>query len=244
MSPSKFKSKDSISVVIPAYNEENSLLDAVNIVTRVLSHLVKEYEIIIVNDGSTDNTGDIANRIALKNKSVTVVNHKSNEGFGITFRDGIRIASKRYITGFPADNDLERETFEDIVTARKNDSIVITYATDMSQREVIRQIISIGYTKIMNSIFGLNLRYYNGYFICPTKLIKTLTLKSEGFTLFAEIKIKLIKKGIKYIELPYDCALRLYGTSKALTGKSILQALRFVPAIIGDIYFSKIENPR
>lgn len=230
--------KDSISIIIPAYNEENTIEEAVNIVTSVVSKKTKDYEIIIINDGSTDTTGKIAKRIAVSDKKVKVIHHKNNEGFGITFRDGLEMASKQYITGFPADNDLLRETFEDIVSARKSDCIVITYATDMSQREIVRQIISIGYTKIMNLVVGLDLKYYNGYFICPSNLIQSLTLKSEGFTLFAEIKIKLIKNGIKYIEIPYDCALRLYGASKALTGKSVLQTVRFIPSIIGYIYFT------
>lgn len=131
-----------------------------------------------------------------------------------------------------------KETFEDIVTARNNDCIVTTYATDMSKRELIRQIASISYTKMMNIIFGLKLKYYNGYFICPSEIIQTLDLKSEGFTLFAEIKLKLIKKiRLKYIEIPYDCALRLWGSSKALTWKSIIQTTKMFPILITDIYF-------
>lgn len=230
--------KDSISVIVPAYNEEKSLEGAVRIVTGVVSKVTNDYEILIINDGSTDSTGKIASHIAKTNKKVKVLHHKKNEGFGITFRDGINISSYQYITGFPADNDLLRESFEDIVSARKKDRIVITYTTDMSQREIVRQIISLVYTKIMNLVFGLHIKYYNGYFICPSDLLKSLTLKSEGFTLFAEIKIKLIKNGVKYIEIPYECALRKYGTSKALTKKGIVQTLRFIPTIVNDMYFS------
>lgn len=225
--------KDSVSIIIPAYNEEHSIEKAVQIAARVVSRDVKNYEIIIVNDGSTDATGKIANRIREKNKHVKVIHHDFNQGFGSTFNDGIQAASKKYITGFPADNDLFEETFQDIVSARKNDYIVTTYMSDMSIRNRPRQIISITYTKIMNIIFGLKLRYYNGYFICPSKIMQTLNLKSGGFTLFAEIKIKLIKKyGLKYIEIPYVCGPRLWGTSKALTGKSILQTIMMIPILI------------
>lgn len=233
--------KDSISVIIPAYNEEHSLKEAVRIARGVVSHEVSDYEIIIVNDGSTDTTGTIAQRLAGKQPRVHVIHHKYNEGFGAAFKDGFAVASKKYVTGFPADNDLHRGTFEDIVTARKNDCIAITYAPDMSQRKIIRQIISIAYTKIMNLVFGLDLKYYNGYFICPSKVMQSLTLTSEGFTLFAEIKIKLIKKGVRYIEIPYVCGSRRFGASKSLTLKSIIQTIATIPILIWDVYVKALR---
>lgn len=229
--------KDSISVIVPAFNEENSLEEAVKVAADVVSDEVKDYEIIIVNDGSTDATGTIAERLAQKNTHVNVIHHPHNEGFGATFRDGLEVASKKYVTGFPADNDVYRETFQDIVMARKNNCIVITYMSDMSQRNIIRRIISLWFTILMNFIFGLKLKYYNGYFICPSEIIKSLNLKSQGFTLFAEIKIKLIKKGVKYIELPYKCAPRVWGVSKALTWKNFFQTLYAIIVLITEIYF-------
>lgn len=229
--------KDSISIIIPAYNEEHSLLDAVNIAERVVSRVVGDYEIIIVNDGSTDGTGRIADRIRGKNRHVRVIHHRSNQGFGSTFKDGIRAASKTYCTGFPADNDLYEDTFRDIVSARKKDCIVMTYMSDTSLRNRPRRIISTIYTIIVNFLFRLKLQYYNGYFICPTTVLQRLDLKSEGFTLFAEIKIKLIKKyEFNYREIPYVCGPRLWGTSKALTPKSILQTVTMIPILLSDIY--------
>lgn len=229
--------KDSISVIIPAYNEEKSLRDAVKVASRVIAKETKDYEIIVVNDGSIDDTGKIAKRIVLENTHVKFVAHGQNMGFGTTFRDGLAIATKEYITGFPADNDMYEDTFRDIVTARRIDHIGLTYMSDMSHRTLKRKLITYLYTKIINSIFGLKLKYYNGYFICPRQMVQSLNLKSTGFTLFAEIKIKLIRSGIRYIEIPYECAPRLYGTSKALTFKSIIQTFTMIPILIWDIHF-------
>lgn len=78
--------KDSISIIIPAYNEEYSLADAVRVVVSVVSKEVSDYEVIIINDGSTDATGHIANRIQKKNNHVMVVHHPSNQGFGTTLK--------------------------------------------------------------------------------------------------------------------------------------------------------------
>lgn len=228
--------KDSISIITPAFNEEHSLEDAVDSASRVAASLVKEYEIIIVDDGSTDRTPVLADRLARENTFVTTIHHKQNEGFGSAFRDGLAIASKKYLTGFPADNDLREETFKDIILSRKPDRLVMTYMVDSTQRSLFRRIISICYTKIMNMIFSLELKYFNGYFICPTPMIKSLTLKSEGHSLFAEIKIKLIKKGVNYTEIPYVCGKRSWGKSKALRLKNIVQTLTMIPIIISDTY--------
>lgn len=228
--------KDSVSVIIPAYNERESLEQAVNVVHNVLSEISADFEIIVVNDGSTDTTGIIADRIALTNKHVKVIHHKVNKGFGLTFRDGIAVASKEYITGFPADNDLNRNTFKTLLVLRKRDCIVSLYMITMSERELIRKIISIAFLNMMNLIFRINLKYYNGYFICPTKLLTKIPLKSKGFTLFAEIKIRLIHKGVKIIEIPFKYKPRENGISKALSLKNIIQTISFLPEIISDIY--------
>lgn len=219
--------KDSISVIMPAYSEARTLKDAVKVAIAVLRDFTQDFEIIIVDDGSTDSTLHLAMAIAKKNSRVSFIHHQSNEGFGRTFRDGLAMASKEYVTGFPADNDLSTVTFRNLIAARRPDAIVSTYMTSMREREFIRQIFSHAFTNMMNLLFGLKLKYYTGYFIGPRKLIQPLTLTSNGFTLFPEIKIRLIKQGVPCIEIPFEYKPRLFGASKSLDLKNILQALSF-----------------
>lgn len=229
--------KESVSVIIPAYNEQENIEGAVKTVQGVLTKELPDYEIIIIDDGSKDATGKIAEHIAQKNSRIKVFHHKINEGIGAAFKDGLRIATKYYVTGFPGDNDFSSPSFKDLVSARKKDAFVSSYMTTMADRELVRQIISNFYTKAMNILFGLKLKYYNGYFICPLRFVQSVQLKSTGFTFFSEVKIKVIKRNVKYIEIPFTYIPRLHGTSKALTWKSIFQTLYFLPVIIRDIYF-------
>lgn len=232
---------DTVTVIIPAYNEEENIAAAVKTAIDVVSKLFSDFKIFIVNDGSTDTTGKIADQLASKNNNITVVHHQRNEGIGAAFRDGIAMASHYYLTGFPGDNDFSKEAFGNLLMARKKNCFVSSYMTDTSDREAIRQIISIFFSKMMNLIFHLRLKYYNGYFICPLKFVQPIRIKSPGFTFFAEIKIKVIKKNVKYIEIPFTYIPRLRGVSKALTWKSVFQTLYFIPVIIRDVHFTSYK---
>src|SRR3989344_5177542 len=121
---------------------------------------------------------------------IKVIHHQRNLGFGRAFRTGINGSSKNYLAGYPSDCDLPIENFKEIISKRSEADIVTSYLTNMSDRPVFRKLYSESFTKIVNLLFGLNLKYFNGYFIARADKLKGLNLKSEGFTLFAEIKIK------------------------------------------------------
>lgn len=228
---------DSVSVIIPAYNEEGDIERAIKIASRIILGCKLDYEIIVVDDGSTDGTGQKIAKCMKKNRRIKVVTHEKNQGFGQTIRDGIKAASKTYITGFPADIDFSLDTLKDIVSARNKADVVSTYMTNLSKRPLVRKIISTFFIKLMNLIFRLNLKYYNGYFICRGRTLKKLKLRSSGFTIFAEAKIRLCKSGASFAEIPFENRPRLHGVSKALTWKSLIQTIQIIPILIKDIYF-------
>lgn len=229
--------KDSVSVIIPAFNEEIDIAEAVSTVLKLTSSCIKDYEIIVINDGSIDHTGEIVAKLAQQNKRIRVVTHKKNLGIGEVYRSGITYATKKYLTGFPADLDMTANTLQDLIMRRQKADMVSSYMTNMSSRKFARKILSVFYIKFMNLIFGLDLNYYNGYFICSLELLRSLKLKSKGFTIYAEIKVKLIKKGVSLREIPFETKPRLHGISKATSLKSIWQTIYGVLSLVRDIYF-------
>ena len=230
--------KDSVSVIIPAYNEEENIELAARTVINVLSNIgIKDYEILIINDGSTDRTKTIINNLAGKNTHIRTIHHVQNQGIGSAFRTGIQNATKVYFTGFPADMDWSIDSFKNLVLAKKEHCFVSCYLENMEDRQFRRQLISQSFTIVMNIIFRLKFRYYNGYFICPTEILKQIEFNSDGFTIFAEIKVKVIRKGVTFIEISSEHRPRLHGVSKAYTVKNILRTFSFLPSLINDIYF-------
>lgn len=235
---------DSISVIIPTYNEELNIKMAVKTITGIVSRIVNDYELLIVNDGSADATAKILRDLTQKDDRIKVISHPTNKGIGEAFRSGIRAASKTYITGFPADIDFSLETYKHLLLARKRNYFVSSFVTNMYDREVTRQITSIVFTAMMNFIFRLKLKYYNGYFICPSGILKNMPLKSTGFTIFAEIKIRAIYDHVPFTEIPFETRLRQRGVSKALSWMTIAKTLWFLPALIGDIYLNSNYRKR
>ena len=230
--------KDSITVVIPAFNEEENIEKSVEVVSKTVGSVVEDYEILIVNDGSKDNTGVIAQKLTQQDKRVRLITHKTNLGMGATLLDGFRNAGKTYITGYPADVDMSIKSFKELLLARGKAEMVSSYMTNFSDRTPARRVISILFIKVMNFIFRLNLRYYNGYFICRKTLLDNLKIKSKGFTISAEIKIRLIKNGVSFTDIPFKHVPRVFGVSKALTVKNILQTIYIILVLIKDIYLT------
>jgi hypothetical protein len=102
---------------------------------------------------------------------------------------------------------------------------------------MLRNIISKTFIIIANLLFGMNLRYFNGSFICETKVLRDLDLKSKGLTIYAEAKIRLIKSGYSYTEVPFEHIGRKYGSSKAVNIKSLFETLDIIRILVADIYF-------
>ncbi len=227
---------DSVSVIIPAFNEEENIQKTIQLVQTLVRQCINDFEIVVVNDGSIDRTEEIIWAATKKSRQVRLVSHKTNEGLGKALRDGFRAASKTYVTGYPADNDQSSRILTDLIRNRKKADLVSSYVTNLHSRPFVRRVISVFFVNLMNAIFRLHLKYYNGYFICRRDLLEKISLFSEGFTIFAEVKVKLIKKGVTFVELPYKTAPRLKGNSKALRFKNIVQTILFIPQLFKDIY--------
>jgi glycosyltransferase involved in cell wall biosynthesis len=192
----------SLTVVIPALNEAGNIQGSIDAVTSAVQRYVDDYEIIIVNDGSTDRTLEIVQDNMINNPRVRVVSHEKPWGFGASYHDGRRQATKTYTVMVHGDNAFDKDTLANFISNTGKADIICGYIANPEARNWTRRLISFVYTTGMNILFGMHLRYFNGLQIHRTEWLRRADVKSDGFGFQAELLIRAIKEGQSYLEVP------------------------------------------
>jgi hypothetical protein len=176
----------SVSVFFPCYNEQANVEKTVYKAVSVLDKINADYEIIIVDDGSRDATGAVADEIAAKNKRVKVVHHKTNLGYGSAIRSGIRASTKKLIFFTDGDGQFDINELPPLFPLTNQFDIVNCF----------RSLNGFCWTKLVCFLFGLKVRDID----CAFKLFKRevfgqFELVSTGALISTEILARAARKG-------------------------------------------------
>jgi dolichol-phosphate mannosyltransferase len=215
--------KTSITVIIPALNEEGAIKAVVIDTLKALKDRFESYEIIIFDDGSTDATGKIADQLARDSGTVRVIHHERTMGLGFSVRSGYDVATKEYVMWVPGDHGMKSDSLDVMFDSLDGSDIVIPYIANPEFRSKKRQLVSQAYVSILNLAFGLKLRYYNGPLIYRTSIIQNITTTMLGFGFFSEALILSLKNGASYVEVPTFHQRRAHGSSKAFSLKNLVE---------------------
>ena len=225
--------KKSVSIIVTAFNEEDNISDAIKSILKAFHGIITDYEILIVNDGSTDNTQTVIEREIKKNRHIHLINNPVNQGVGTSFQTALKQARKTYVTVFPGDNDMSSKSLKELCQKMNSADLVITYPASQ-HRSSARKILSLTFTKFLNILFRQKIKYYNGPFIAKLTLFKNLPLKSTGFLIFAEFKLKLISQGYSYVEIPFVHVGRKHGNSKAVSISNLIDVAKTTLFLVID----------
>lgn len=215
----------SISLIMPAYNEEKTIEFSVNSACEKLRQYGFDYEILIFDDASSDKTGKIADRLALEDEKIKVFHNARNMNLGFNFARGIDMASKEYTGLLPCHGQTAIESFDNLLPALLKADVVVTYISNPKVRPLTRRIISKINVILVNLIFGLRLKYYHLNFY-RTEILKKIPTSTESYALMVELLIQAVKSGASYIEIPILLKKREFGKSKALRPKNIINILK------------------
>lgn len=205
----------SISVVLPAFNEQQALPPLVTRLIAILESYSADFEIIIINDGSTDQTPTIASELAQNLKNVRCIHHHRNLGFGEALKTGISAARMEYWVWLPSDGEFRPEEFQKLIDHTNRNPIVVGYPIE-DTRIPVRRILSATYQRLLRQIFRHNCRYFNGPVLYRRNLISGLSIRSSGFSATAEILIRALENNPHFIEIPLKLSPRNGGRSQAL----------------------------
>lgn len=213
-----------ISFIVPAYNEAASIEDTFNEVLK-LARFFTNYQIVMINDYSEDETPQLLNKLAASNSNVTVIHNERNKGFGASYRIGYQAASGSYCMLIPGDNSHPAETVTPIIQCMGDADIIIPYVTNPNARSKSRQFISWLFISIVNKVSGLNIPYYNGLVLHKTSLLRSVQSTTDGFAYQAEILVELITGGASYKTVATEIEERSGKGSKAFKLRNVVQVI-------------------
>lgn len=224
-----------MSFIVTALNEEANIQSTVKQVLKAAQERGFPFEILLINDGSTDNTGPIMDELASQNRNIRVLHNEHNLGLGGAYKRGVSAAHGTYAMIVPGDNTWPSESLDEIIAEVGKADIVIPYQVNSSERPLMRRVGSWGFTTCLNNLFKLNIRYYNGLVVHRTELLRKISINTNGFAYQAEALIKLLKRGHSYVEVGVIVAERKAGRSRALLPKNLLNVLKAIYYLYHEI---------
>ena len=212
-----------ISFIVPALNEGEGIVETVRQIKIAAETLFDRFEVVLVNDGSTDNTGEVMDRLAAADARVRAVHNPVNLGLGGAYKRGVEAARLDYVIMVPGDNAHPADGLVPILARIGEADIIIPYVINREARSYIRRVLSGGFSGIINVLFGLQVPYFNGLVLHRRELVLAARIETNSFAYQAEALIKLIRRGHSWVAVGTEIAERSAGNTKAFRFRNVRQ---------------------
>jgi glycosyltransferase involved in cell wall biosynthesis len=215
-----------LSIIIPAYNEGSNLSATIDESTRMLAGAESQvsYELIVVDDGSSDGTGRLADAIANEREHVRVVHHSANQGFGAALRTGFSVAQGAFVTVIPADGEVRvGEALALYALAGDADLVVSSRIRSMPLH---REILTKAFHQLQHLVLGFNPAGMDGIFVARRTVVEATPLHSTTGLLQFELFMHCVRRGCSIRRGVMQASPRYSGASKVTKVLSVAKTLR------------------
>ncbi len=224
-----------ISVVFPCYNEEPNVENTTRAALRALGRVCEDFEVIIVNDGSTDRTGEIADRLAREHPKVRAVHNHPNLGYGGALKRGFLEAKKTLVFYTDGDGQFDFEEIDKLLPLLGRYEIVAAYRINRKDPP-LRRVNAFCWTALVNVLFGLWLRDIDCAFkIYPRKLFDEIEMRSTGALIDAEVLARAKRLGYTIGQTGVHHHIRTAGEQSGANLRVILRAFKELFLLYADI---------
>ena len=229
-----------LSVVAPAFNEETTIGTVVREWLDVLMQEEKTWEIIVTNDGSTDNTDGILTTLASEHNEITVISLPSNQGCGYALREAILRARGRYVVSIDSDGQFDLSEYGRLLKKLDEGYDIVTGFRHKKIDSTLRVFLDRVLNLLVRIFFGVSLKDTN----CALKIYKQACLRqisidSRGYTIPTEILIKAQAQGFRIGEMGITHRERPRGESKLRAFKVSWQMILFFSYLKLKLYLYK-----
>jgi len=218
------KTQYSISFVLPMYNEKEAIEDTVEEVRIIADAITDEYEVIISDDASTDDSFTIARGLSEKDPRIKVIRQKKNTKFGGALAAGLKHATKDIILYTDSDLPISLLDIKKSLPLIDNADIVTAASIIKKGENIKRKIISKGYNLLLAILFNIRINDVNsGYKIFRREVLQGMEFISRSPFIDAEIFLKAKRKKARIVEYPIIFRTRRQGSSKVARLSVIMQ---------------------
>jgi glycosyltransferase involved in cell wall biosynthesis len=237
-----------ISIVLPAYNEDENLQVAVDRALEVIPGLVSDFEVIIVDDGSTDHTGEVARRlIGEHHPAVRLAVHPSNRGYGAALRTGFALARFDLIFYTDSDNQFDFSDLRHFLPLIDEYDLIVGFRV-YRYDTVLRSILSWIYNRIVRILFRVRVRDVDcSYKLFRREVLEKIVVECNDFFVDAELiakarrwNFRLLEKGVRhYPRMAGETTVRPSHILKTLKRIALMWKRIYYP---GRPYLERLAN--
>jgi glycosyltransferase involved in cell wall biosynthesis len=221
--------KPTVSLVIPMFNEELNIEHAITAAVEALQKYSDDYEVIIVDDASTDGSPQFVARMTTENPRIRTIRHDKNRKLGGALKSGYTAASKDLVLYMDADLPFDPDVLGRAIRAMDvtGADLIAGYRLDRTIEGLRRTIYSYVYNAIIGVLFGWPHRDINFSFkLMKREVLEAIELKSEGSLIDAELIVKAKNRGFAIQQIGLDYFPRIRGTSHLSSPAVILKIFR------------------
>ena len=225
----------SLTITFPCYNEEANVERVTRAALEVASRITPDHEVLIVNDGSRDRTGEIGEQLAASLAGVRIVHNRPNRGYGGALSRGFREATKNWIFYTDGDGQFDMNELPPLIALLKDYDIVSCYRIDR-QDPVMRKVNAFCWSSLVNVLFNIGLRDIDCAFkIYPRTFIEQIEMHSTGALIDTEMLAKARRLGYSIVQRGVHHYPRKAGQQTGANLKVIGRAFRELFKLYGDI---------
>lgn len=203
-----------ISFVFPMFNEADNIEETIRKASSLAKTLTDDYEIVIVDDASTDSSGDIVDRLSLADNHIRSIRLKSNTKFGGALREGLKAAAKEVVVYTDSDFPAKEEDVKKAINLLEDADVVTAYSLVLKDSSLKRIIMSKAYNFLVHLLFGFKIRDINsGLKIYRREVLRGLNLRSKSPFIDVEIFAEAIRRNFKIKQYGLIFELRTKGRS-------------------------------
>ena len=223
-----------ITLFIACYDEQENIIGTLREVVAAMAELSLTWEIIIIDDASTDNSVALVKGFMSDNPalSVILVVRDKNRGLAHNFVDAAFCGNGKYFRLINGDNvESSRQIATVLSHVGEADMLIPTHVQN-SSRSLFRRLLSRLFTAAVNMISGYSIYYYNGCSVHLRHDVQRWHSSCVGFDFQADLITRLLDMGKSYVEVQTVCSERAFGESKALTRRNMLSVFRFFVELV------------